>query len=81
VIKEEFGNVIDLHENFNGNQGNLVLLEDENMDEINRQWKQIKQGSAFVGYSIKGRKHCLLLLVAGIVKKKVIKRKSKFLGE
>lgn len=81
MAKEELGSVSDLFENFNGNRGSFVVLEGETPEEVDRQLKSIKQGVSVIGYAIKGRKYTLALLVAGKVKKKIVKRKSKILGE
>lgn len=73
---EEFGSVSQLHESMNGNQGNLVYLIDRDYNEIIRQYEEIKQAKVIVGSYATGMKHCLVLFVGGIVKKKVVRRKK-----
>ena len=74
---ERFGSANDIIEDFNGGQGNIVYLLDDNPKEVIRQYNQIKSAKAIIGsYSI-GRKHCLIVQFEGIIKKKIVKKNNR----
>ena len=75
MTKTEYGNANDLIEDMNGGPANIIYLINRDYNEIVNQYNQIKASKAIISaYSI-GPKHCLVLRVDGIIRKKVIKRK------
>lgn len=71
-----FGNIADLHENMNGDQGNLVYLIDRDENEVKRQYESIKSAKSLIAAYSVGLKHVMVVMVSGRVKK-IIRQKNK----